>query len=122
MRPYASSLQAGDVAPGTATNAGAGLAPYRSNEYEIGYKWAVNKVNLTAAVFRIVRPFANTDPVDHVFKISGEQFNRGVELSAVGETFDGLTVYGGLTLLKSTLGHTPLGFDHGQAVRRVPRA
>ena len=105
---YASSLQAGDVAPGTASNAGVGLAPYRSNQYEVGYKWALDKVNLTAAVFRIVRPFANTDPVDRVFRISGEQFNRGLELSAVGEALPGLTVYGGLVLLKSTLGHTPL--------------
>ena len=34
---YASSLQAGDLAPGTgAANAGASLRPYRSKEYEVG--------------------------------------------------------------------------------------
>ena len=33
---YASALQAGDLAPGTAENAGVSLAPYRSKEYELG--------------------------------------------------------------------------------------
>ena len=105
---YASSLQAGDLAPGTAANAGAGLSPYRSTEYELGYKLALEKINLTAALFRIERPFANIDPADRVFKLSGEQVNRGLELSAVGEVFRGLTVYGGVTLLDARLEHTPL--------------
>ncbi len=105
---YASSLQAGDIAPGTAANAGIGLAPYRSTQYEIGYKWALDKVNLTAALFRIERPFANIDPVDRVFKITGDQVNRGLELSAIGEVIHGLTVYGGLTLLDARMQDTPL--------------
>jgi iron complex outermembrane receptor protein len=105
---YASSLQAGDLAPGTAANAGVGLAPYRSSQYEIGYKWALDKLNFTAALFRLRRPFANTDPADRIFKISGDQLNRGLELSAVGEAFDGLTVFGGLTLLNARLEDTPL--------------
>jgi iron complex outermembrane receptor protein len=105
---YGSSLQAGDLAPGTAANAGAGLAPYRSKQYEVGYKWALDKVNLTAALFRIKRPFASIDPADRVYKITGEQLNRGLELSAVGEVVHGLTVYGGLALLNARLQHTPL--------------
>jgi iron complex outermembrane receptor protein len=105
---YASSLQAGDLAPGTAGNAGAGLAPYRSEQYEIGYKWALEHVDLAAAVFRVERPFANIDPLDRIYKISGDQINRGLELSAVGEAVPGLTVYGGLTLLDARLRNTPL--------------
>jgi iron complex outermembrane receptor protein len=105
---YASSLQAGDLAPGAAINAGVGLPPYRSTEYELGYKLALDKVNVTAALFRIARPFANIDPSDRVFRISGEQVNRGLELSAVGEILRGLTVYGGLMLLDARLENTPL--------------
>jgi iron complex outermembrane recepter protein len=105
---YASSLQAGDLAPGTAANPGVSLAPYRSKEYEVGYKVNIAKIDLTAALFRIERPFANIDPADNVFKITGEQVNRGVELSAIGEVFDGLTMYGGVTLLDARLEHTPL--------------
>ena len=47
------------------------LPPYRSKEYELGYKASVAKIDLTAALFRIERPFANIDPADNVFKISG---------------------------------------------------
>jgi iron complex outermembrane receptor protein len=118
---YASSLQAGDVAPGTAANAGSGLAPYRSDQYEVGYKWSLEKVNLTAALFRIARPFATTDTVDRIFRISGEQLNKGLELSAVGEVVPGLTVYGGVTLLNARLRNTPLPSTDDKRFVGAPR-
>ena len=105
---YASALQAGDLAPGTAVNAGVSLPPYRSKEYELGYKATVANIDLTAALFRIERPFANLDPTTNLFGISGLQVNRGLELSAVGEVVEGLTIYGGVQLLNARLEHTPL--------------
>ncbi|MBS0418792.1 MAG: TonB-dependent siderophore receptor [Proteobacteria bacterium] len=111
---YASSLQVGDLAPGMAANGGSSLPPYRSKEYEVGYKATFAKIGFTAALFRIERPFANIDPADKVFKISGEQVNRGLELSSVGEIVDGLTVFGGLTVLDARLQHTALPSTNGQ--------
>jgi iron complex outermembrane recepter protein len=105
---YASSLQAGDLAPAGTLNGGSSLPPYRSKEYELGYKATFNKVDFTAALFRIERPFANINPADKLFEISGEQVNRGLELSAIGEVLDGLTMFGGITLLDARLEHTPL--------------
>jgi iron complex outermembrane receptor protein len=105
---FASSLQAGDLAPLGTANSGESLAPYRSKEYEIGYKATLAKIDFTAALFRIERPFANIDPADNVFKITGDQINKGVEFSAVGEIAHGLTLYGGLTLLNARLEDTPL--------------
>jgi iron complex outermembrane recepter protein len=105
---YASSLQAGDIAPGTVANAGVSLPPYRSKEYELGYKASLARIDFSAALFRVERPFANIDPADQVFKISGQQVNKGAELSAVGELVPGLTLYGGLTWLDARLEHTPL--------------
>jgi iron complex outermembrane receptor protein len=109
---FASSLQAGDLAPsGTnppLVNAGQSLPPYRSKEYEVGYKASLAKIDFTAALFRIQRPFANVNPADNAFEISGLQVNRGLELSAVGEAISGLTVYGGVTLLDANLEDTPL--------------
>ena len=105
---YASSLQAGDLAPGTAANGGESLAPYRSKEYELGYKASLGKIDLAAALFRIERPFANIDPLTNVFEISGQQVNRGLELSAIGQAAPGLTVVGGITFLNARLEHTPL--------------
>jgi iron complex outermembrane recepter protein len=105
---YASSLQAGDLAPVGTLNSGASLAPYRSKEYELGYKVSLAKIDFTAAIFRIERPFANIDSTDNVFKITGDQINKGLELSAVGEAVEGLTVYGGVTLLNARLEDTPV--------------
>jgi len=105
---FASSLQAGDLAPGGTLNAGESLAPYRSTEYEVGYKASFGRFDLTAAVFRIQRPFANIFAPTNTFEISGEQVNKGVEFSLVGEVLPGLTVYQGITLLDARLENTPL--------------
>jgi iron complex outermembrane receptor protein len=105
---FASSLQAGDLAPAGTINAGQSLAPYRSKEYEVGYKASFEKIDFTAALFEIQRPFANINPIGNIFEISGQQVNKGLELSAVGEVVQNLRLYGGVTLLNARLEDTPL--------------
>jgi len=121
---FASSLQAGDLAP-TSTpplvNAGQSLAPYRSKEYEVGYKVSLEKIDLTAALFRIQRPFANINTADNAFEITGEQVNKGLELSAVGEVVQNLRVYGGVTLLNARLENTPLGTTNDKIYVGAPK-
>ncbi|CDG85447.1 TonB-dependent receptor [Janthinobacterium agaricidamnosum] len=102
---YAGSLQQGDFAPAGTLNAGSSLAPYRSRQWELGYKVEWSKVNLSAALFRIERPFAYTG-ANNVFQVQGEQVNRGIELmfnTAVGRD---VTLYGGVTWLDPRLGNT----------------
>lgn len=111
---YASSLQSGDLAPGTAANAGSSLTPYRSKQFEIGYKAAFAKIDFTAAAFRLERPFASIDSADQIFKITGQQVNRGLELSSVGQVADSLTMYGGITLLDARLEDTPVAATDGK--------
>jgi iron complex outermembrane recepter protein len=118
---WASSLQAGDLAPGTAANAGDSLPPYRSKEYELGSKASLAGIDLGAALFRIERPFANIDPSDNVFRITGDQVNKGLELSAVGQLAERLTVYGGVTLLDARMQHTPLPTTNDQLYVGAPR-
>jgi iron complex outermembrane receptor protein len=118
---YASSLQAGDLAPGTAANAGVSLPPYRSTEYELGFKALLAKIAFTAALFRIERPFANIDPTDHVFKISGDQVNKGLELSAVGEVVNNLVIYGGVTLLDAKLEKTGIAATNDKTYVGAPK-
>lgn len=122
---FASSLQAGDLAPsGTnppLVNAGQSLPPYRSKEYEVGYKASLAKIDFTAALFRIQRPFANVNPTDNAFEISGLQVNRGLELSAVGEVIPGLTVYSGVTLLDAKLENTPQAITNDQIYVGAPK-
>jgi iron complex outermembrane receptor protein len=120
---FASSLQAGDLAPsGTGlANAGQSLPPYRSKEYEVGYKASLAKIDFTAALFRIQRPFANVNLADSAFEISGLQVNRGLELSAVGEVIQGLTVYGGVTFLDAKLENTPLATTNDKIYVGAPK-
>jgi iron complex outermembrane receptor protein len=118
---FASSLQAGDLASAGTVNAGTSLAPYRSKEYEVGYKVALDEIDLTAALFGIQRPFANINLADNTFEISGLQVNRGLELSAVGEVISGLTVYGGLTLLDAKLEDTPLARTNDKIYVGAPK-
>jgi len=124
---YASSLQAGDLAPGTpgapgvVANAGESLAPYRSKEIEAGIKASLAKIDFTAAVFRIQRPFANIDPSDNVFKISGNQVNKGLEISAIGELVSGLTVYGGVTFLNARLEDTGIASTNDKTFVGAPK-
>lgn len=95
----ADSLQQGDFAPAGTANAGQGLAPYRSKQWEAGYKQQWGGLNLGAALFRIERPFAMTDASDNRYKVLGQQVNRGLELSAAGAVSERFSVYAGLTLL-----------------------
>ena len=101
-----SSLQQGDIASGTAVNAGQALEPYRSQQQEVGYKISLASLDLSAAWFRLRRPFANLDPADNVFKISGDQVNNGVEAMVTGRVGTRLVTYGGFTVLDPVLTDT----------------
>jgi iron complex outermembrane receptor protein len=103
---YGSSLQQGDLAPGTAANPGEALAPYRSTQTEVGYKLALGTISVATAVFRLERPFANLDPADNVFKISGDQINNGVEATVGGRLYDRLIVSGGVTFIDTNVTKT----------------
>lgn len=105
---YASSLQQGDVAPAGAniTNANQPLAPYRSTQWELGAKAALPKIDLTFALFRLERPFANTvanPDKTFTFEISGRQVNSGAEASAIGKITEELRVYSGITILNPVI-------------------
>ncbi len=99
---YANSLQQGDTAPAGTTNAGEALAPYRSKEWELGYKLALAKLNLALALYQIERPYAFTQP-DKTFALGGDQRNRGLEFTLNGRVTPALNVYGGVSLLDPKL-------------------
>jgi iron complex outermembrane receptor protein len=105
---YADSLQQGDSAPVGAANVGDSLAPYRSRQWELGYKVDLSHINLTAALFRIERPYAFIG-ADNVFREQGRQVNRGIELGANGDLGRSFTLFAGVSLLDPKL------FDTGSA-------
>ena len=116
---FASSLQQGDIAPGNAVNANQSLAPYRSNEWELGFKTTDHPLAFTTALFRIQRPFANTDALN-VFRITGLQVNYGAELSAQGLLFHRLLIDGGFTALNARLNQTGIAATNGQRFVGTP--
>jgi iron complex outermembrane recepter protein len=118
---YANSLQQGDLAPAGSANANSGLPPYRSKQYEAGFKMAFSKLDFSAAVFRLERPFANVDPADNGFKIFGDQKNVGLEAMAIGEVAPNLTLYGGITLLDAKMEGTGKPATDGKLYVGVPK-
>ena len=118
---WGSSLQQGDVAPGTAANAGQGLAPYRSHQDEVGYKVALPSVDFSTAVFRLERPFAFVDPADNVFRITGDQVNYGLEAMVTGRIGTRLSMYGGFTVLDPTLTKTAIPETNDKQFVGIPK-
>jgi iron complex outermembrane receptor protein len=126
---FSDSVQAPDVAPANSTgivvtNASQPLPPYRSTQSEIGYKLESQKINFSAAIFRLRRPFANTVVVSTTagyncggttltgtticesFQIVGNQLNYGAEAMLSGKLTKSLSVIGGLTALDPKLTDT----------------
>lgn len=106
---YASSLQQGDAAPATAANAGEALAPYRSKQWEAGYKVDLDRIKLALAVYQIERPYAFVG-TDNIFRERGSQRNRGIELTANGRLTPDLNLFAGVALMDPKL------FDTGSAL------
>jgi iron complex outermembrane receptor protein len=121
---YASSLQQGDIAPGGTVNANQSLAPYRSKEWELGFKTESHPINFTTALFRLERPFANTVPYGTtgktIFEIVGQQVNYGAELSGQGVLFHRLLVDGGFTALNARLNDTGIAATDGKRFVGIP--
>ncbi|AFJ48676.1 TonB-dependent receptor [Shimwellia blattae] len=105
---YADSLEQGGTAPTNAglKNEGQTLDPYRSRQYEVGLKADVAGMNLGAALFRLKRPFAYVDTRDMEYKEQGDQLNKGLELTASGNVWQGLNIFSGVTFLDPQLKNT----------------
>lgn len=117
---YARSQQPGDTAPQNAVNAGDTLAPYRSRQYELGYKAQVDQITFGTALFSMQRAYALVD-TDGVYRVVGEQRNNGVEFSATGHVTPELAIFGGFTWLDATLQHTRNRDTDDKRVVGVPR-
>lgn len=117
---YADSLQQGDVAPAGTQNAGQVLTPYRSKEWEVGYKWSPEPFNTSLALFRITRPYAYTT-ANNVYQSAGEQRNVGVEWTIDGNLTRDLSLFGGVTWLDPLLYDTGSAQTDGKMIVGLPR-
>jgi iron complex outermembrane recepter protein len=136
---FADSIQAPDVAAANSgnviiTNASQALPPYRSKEYEIGYKLRVRRINFSTALFRVERPFATfvTGIVNPIcgtqsgtanceeFRITGNQLNYGVESTISGRVFPSLMLTAGLSVLDPKLTDTGIAATNNRNFVGIP--
>ncbi|HEY1758280.1 MAG TPA: TonB-dependent receptor [Bryobacteraceae bacterium] len=136
---FADSIQAPDVAGASTAsaiivNASQALPQYRSKEGEIGYKVRLHRINFTADVFRIERPFANytvgvVDPVCgslsgtsgcEAYAITGNQLNYGAETMLSGRIFESLMVTGGISILNPKLTDTGIAATNNKDFVGIP--
>nr|BFD41830.1 TonB-dependent siderophore receptor [Pseudomonas sp. FFPRI_1] len=120
---YVEGLSKGDIAPGTASNAGETFAPYKSKQHELGVKYEHGTFMTTVALFQIEKPSGEVG-AGNLFSVQAEQRNRGIELSMFGEVAPGTRLMGGVTLLDGELtdsatvanrGNKPVGVPDVQA-------
>ncbi|MBC3205731.1 TonB-dependent siderophore receptor [Pseudomonas sp. SWRI111] len=116
---YVEGLSKGDIAPGTATNAGETFAPYESKQHEVGVKYEHGTFMTSLALFQIEKPSGEVG-VGNVFSVQAEQRNRGVELSMYGEVAKGTRLMGGVTVLDGELTDSATAANRGNKPVGVP--
>ena len=116
---YVEGLSKGDIAPGSAVNAGEAFAPYKSKQHEIGVKYEHGTFMTTLALFQIEKPSGEIG-AGNVFSVQAEQRNRGIELSMFGEVAQGTRLMGGVTLLDGELTDSAIAANRGNQPVGVP--
>ena len=111
-------LSKGEIVPDNADNAGESLAPYVSEQYEVGLKYAHDNLTTSLSLFELTKPSALL--VNNVYQLGGEQRNRGLELSINGELSDRFRVIGGVMLMDAKLKKTSSPVEQGNTPTGVP--
>lgn len=120
-----SGANPGGGAPLPVSNAGEVLPPFVSEQYEIGGKLALGRVDITLALFQIDRVTAILRPDSDragflEFGPFGTQRNRGVELTFAGELAPGLRLIAGGSIIDAKLRETHGGVNEGNQAVGVP--
>ncbi|MFT3802574.1 MAG: TonB-dependent receptor [Burkholderiaceae bacterium] len=121
---YAEGLSQGAIVGGGYTNSGEVFAPYKSKQYEAGFKWDAGRVANTLSLYQLSRPSAisdaSTTPLP-TYRMDGEQRNRGVEWQFFGEPWRGTRFNGGVIYTQARLTRTQGGATDGNTAVGVPR-
>jgi iron complex outermembrane receptor protein len=116
---YAEGLTQGAIAGAAYTNQGEILAPFKSDQQEVGVKVDWGNITTTAALFQISRPSQITT-ASGALAYDGEQRNRGLELSAYGEIIPGLRGLASVTFLNPELTAPADPLQRGNDAAGVP--
>ena len=116
---YTEGLSKGVTVGPDYSNRGTSLAPYKSEQYEAGVKVDWGRVTTTAAIYQISRPNGQ-GVVGGAYSYSGEQRNRGLELTAYGELRRGLRGIVSAAFTDPELTKAPAGLNEGNDAAGVP--
>jgi len=137
---FADSLQAPDTpvvsaVPNYVVNSAQALAPYRDLEGEVGYKLVLPRINFSTALFRIERPFENTEPAPPadcpptlpsgytncvINEIVGNQINYGAEAQLQGRVINSLMLVAGISVLNPKLTDTGVAATNNKTFVGIP--
>jgi len=118
---YIEALEEGTTAPTTVVNSGEVLAPFLSTQHELGAKLTLGELDLKAALFRIERASAYTDPVSKIYAADGRERHQGGEFSFSGKLSPQLTLLGGFSVISAKLTKTSGGTLDGKMPQAVPK-
>lgn len=118
---YLEGLSQGKIAPSTSVNEDEIFPPFISRQVEVGAKYDLGALAVTAAAFRIKQPAYETNATTRRFGPNGKRENSGVELSVFGEPRQGVRVLGGAMYIDSELTHTVGGAYDGNRAPATPR-
>ncbi|NLI26994.1 MAG: TonB-dependent receptor [Acetobacter sp.] len=118
-------LSKGPEASGTnLVNLGQVFSPYQSVQYEVGMKYDIGRFSTALSFFQISQPNSYTEAYgntgENIFRVDGQQRNRGMELTFNGEIIKGLRFNGGITLIDADLRRTQGGSNDGHTAIGVP--
>ena len=112
-------LAKGPTPPTTAINRDETFAPVRSKQIEAGVRLDMDSYGASLGVYRIEQPSSYTQ--GGIFRVDGQQENKGVELNLYGEPLDGLRLLSGATLMKTEIEGSTNGVNDGKRAVGVPR-
>lgn len=108
----------------TLSAATAAIEPEKSRSYEIGSKWDVSRLALSAAFFRTEKTNARTpgiNPGDAPTVLLGEQRIDGMELGIAGRLTPRWEIYGGYAFLDSEITASNTPAEVGRSFGNTPR-
>ncbi|MBS7781336.1 TonB-dependent siderophore receptor, partial [Acidovorax sp. CCYZU-2555] len=120
---YIEGLSQGPTAPASAQNAGQAFPPSKSKQFEIGTKFDTGRFATTVSLFQIERPSSLLDASSGVvlFRMDGQQRNRGIEVISQGEAARGVRVLAGMAYTQGIQTRTEGGLNDGRGAPAVPR-
>lgn len=117
---YIQDLQQGPTAPVGAANVNQVFSPYVAKQKEIGAKYERGALEATLALYQISEPNGVLDPTTNIFGVTGEQRNRGLELTVAGNIVHSLRVNSGLTFLDARQIGTGDSTTNGRRAQGIP--